>query len=84
MKNNTVYDHYTRQLVPIKWLIEGHENYGFAANKRCYNLTTGFEVKQVVKGGYSRGYNLAGQFYSLVKLRPLLRLTLLHAVGIVF
>jgi hypothetical protein len=60
-------------------LIEGHENYGFAANKRCYNLTTGFEVKQVVKGGYSRGYNLSGKFCSLAKLRPLLRLVLSQA-----
>ncbi len=74
MKRTEVLDSQTRRLVPIKWLIEGHENYGFAANKRCYNLTTGFEVRQVVKGGYSRGYNLSGRFYSLGSLRPLLRL----------
>jgi hypothetical protein len=73
MKRTEVLDRQTRRLVPIKWLIEGHGNYGFAANKRCYNLNSGFEVKQVVKGGYSRGYNLSGRFHTLAKLRPLLR-----------
>ena len=74
MKHTEIFDSKTRCLVPIKWHIEGYENYGFATNKRCYNLTTGFEVRQVVKGGYSRGYNFSGQFYSLAKLRPMLRL----------
>jgi hypothetical protein len=76
MKRTEIFDSQTRHSVPIKWLVEGHENYGFAANKRCYNLATGFEVKQVVKGGYTRGYNLGGKFFSLSRLRPLLRLAL--------
>jgi hypothetical protein len=73
MKRTEIIDSQTHRLVPIKWQIIGHQNYGFAANKRCYNLTTGFEVRQVVKGGYTRGYNLGGKFYSLSRLRPLLR-----------
>lgn len=76
MNRTEVMDRKARRIVPIKWKIEGHEHYGFATNKRCYNLTTGFEGRQFVKGGYSSGYNLSGQFYSLAKLRPLLKLVL--------
>ena len=74
MKRIEVFDSKTRLLMPIKWHIVGHENYGFATNNRCYNLTTGFEVRQVVKGGYTRDCNLSSKFYSLRALRPLLRL----------
>ncbi len=69
---NEFYDSKKRRLVPIKWQIVGIENYCFAKNNKCYNRTTGFEVNQVVKGGYTLGYNLGGKFYSLKKLKLLL------------
>jgi hypothetical protein len=72
MKRTEIYDPATHRLYTIKWHIGGYKNYGFAANKKLYNLTTGFEVKQVIKGGYTKGYNLSGKFHSLKQLRPLL------------
>ncbi len=36
--------------------------------KNCTAEPAGFEVKQVLKGGYTRGYNLKGKFYSLKKI----------------
>lgn len=79
MKRTEILDHKTPQIEPIQYRIEGHENFGFAANKRCYKLTTGFEVKQVVKGGYSRGCKFSGQFHPLAKLHPSIRPVLSQA-----
>ena len=73
MNRKTFYDRTTGRDTHLKWFINGQPNYCFAENKKLYNRTTGFEVKQVLKGGYTRGYNLKGKFYSLKKLRPLLR-----------
>jgi putative salt-induced outer membrane protein YdiY len=73
-KRNEFYDSKTHRIVRKKWMIVGYDNYCFAENKKLYNRTTGFEVRQVLKGGYTRGYNLVGIFFSLKKLRPLLRI----------
>ncbi|MBK8562426.1 MAG: hypothetical protein IPN76_03530 [Saprospiraceae bacterium] len=51
MKRTEIFDSQTRHSVPIKWLIEGHENDGWR-------------------------HNLGGKFFSLSRLRPLLRLAL--------
>jgi hypothetical protein len=72
-KRDEFFDSKTRRLYRKKWIIIGYDNYCFAENKKLYNRTTGFQLRQVVKGGYSRGYNLEGQFFSLKKLVPLLR-----------
>lgn len=72
MIRTEIYDPHSRKIHKIRWHIRGFDNYGFADNKRLYNLTTGFEVKKVLKGGYSQGYNLRGKFYSLKKIKPLI------------
>lgn len=58
-------------LFSLKWTIEGYPDYAFFENKKLYNLKNGREIKQVLKGGYTRGYNLNGKFISLCKLRGL-------------
>ena len=39
MKRTEILDYKTRRLVPIKWLIVGHENYGFATKSDIEELT---------------------------------------------
>lgn len=63
---------YQTKAVTIVWQIEGFPAYGFGKDKRLYNLQRGREVRKVLKG-YTLGYNLAGRFYSLNQIRPLLR-----------
>jgi putative salt-induced outer membrane protein YdiY len=58
-KRNEFYDSQIRRIVRKKWTIEGCDNYCFAENKKLYNRTTGFEIRQVLKGGYTRGFSLA-------------------------
>lgn len=72
-KQTEFYNPHLRKLVRMKWAIDGYDNYCFADDKRCYNRTTGIEVKRVLKA-YTQGYNLASQFHSLKKLKPLLKL----------
>ena len=54
-----------------KYSIEGHDNYYFTTENKLYNSKTNRIIKQVVKGGYSRGYVIDGKFMSLNKLKPL-------------
>lgn len=56
----------------ITWLIDGFPQYGFGSDKKLYNLKTGRVIRKVVKG-YTTGFNLNGKFYSLQKIKPLLR-----------
>lgn len=55
-----------------KWSIKNHENYYFTKDNKLYNSKTNRIIKQVVKGGYSRGYVINGKFMSLQKLKPLI------------
>ena len=52
----------------IYYVVDFAENYGFTKCKRCFNLKTGREIKQVLKSNCI-GYNINGKFYSLTKLR---------------
>ena len=52
----------------IYFVINFAENYGFTKCKRCFNLKTGREIKQVLKSGCI-GYNIDTRFYSLTRLR---------------
>jgi hypothetical protein len=67
------YDTKTQKITRIKWVIDGYDNYCFAENNRCYNRTTGFEVKRSLVG-YSKGYYLASKFITLKKLRTLIKI----------
>jgi hypothetical protein len=55
-----------------KWIIEGMENYCFTEKKELFNSKTGRKIKQTIIG-YTKGYWLKGKFYTLNKLRPLLK-----------
>ncbi len=52
----------------ILYLIDFSSKYGFTKCKKCFNLKTNREIKQVYKNG-SIGYNIDRKFYSLSKLR---------------
>jgi hypothetical protein len=58
--------------IPIAWELQGFPQYGFGTDKKLYNVRRGRAVRKVVKG-YTAGFNLAGKFYSLNQIRPLLR-----------
>ncbi len=50
-----------------KYRLKFAPNYVFSGDK-CFNAKTNREIKQVYNGG-SIGYNIAGKFYSLKKLK---------------
>lgn len=58
--------------VEIKWIIIGYENYGFGVDKCLYNLKTNRKIKQSYNSG-SIGYWLGKKFYSLSKLKTIIR-----------
>jgi hypothetical protein len=57
------------------WDIEGHPEYFFGADKKLYRVTKQGHLKenklQII--GYTKGYILKSKFFSLVKLRPMLK-----------
>ena len=55
-----------------KYSLKGYDNYYFTTENKLYNSKTNRIIKQVVKGGYSRGYVIDGKFISLNKLKPLI------------
>jgi len=55
-----------------KWSIKGFDNYYFTYERKLYNSKTNRVIKKVVKGGYSVGYVINGNFMTLKKLKPLL------------
>jgi len=52
----------------IEYVIDFAKHYGFTKCKKCFNLKTGREIKQVLKSNCI-GYNINTKFYSLFKLR---------------
>jgi hypothetical protein len=52
----------------IKFVIDFADNYGFTQCKKCFNLKTNRQIKQVYNNGCI-GYSINGKFYSLHKLR---------------
>ena len=58
-----------------KWEIDGHPNYFFGEDKKLYHIVYRYhlkECKQILKG-YSLGYILDSKFYTLKKLKPLIK-----------
>lgn len=58
--------------IEIKWVISGFDLYGFGDDKNLYNLKTGRRLRQSYNSR-SIGYWLDKKFYSLNKLKPLLK-----------
>jgi hypothetical protein len=52
----------------IKFVIDFADNYGFTQCKKCFNLKTNRQIKQVYNNGCI-GYSINGKFHSLHKLR---------------
>jgi len=61
---------YQTNIVP-KWQIIGHELYVIDNENKVRNIRTG-KVLQMQLKGYTKGYYLNGDFFSLKQLRPLL------------
>lgn len=58
-----------------KWEIEGYPTYFFGEDKKLYHVVYHYrlkECKQLLKG-YSLGYVVDSKFYTLKKLRTLLK-----------
>jgi hypothetical protein len=54
--------------VNLIWMLDFAENYQFDKLGKCYNVTTGREIKQTVVG-YTLGFCIKGKFYSIKRLR---------------
>ena len=59
------------KIVKIKWQIKGHDDFGFGADNKLYNLKRGKEKIQTLNSGV-KGYWIGRKFYTLEKLKPLL------------
>lgn len=55
----------------VEWVIKNHPKYGITKNGIVVNLATGKILKRTLKG-YTKGYYIQGNFYSLSKLRTML------------
>lgn len=57
------------------WDIEGFPNYFFGADKQLYRIDKQGRLHQnkLIMVGYSKGYVLKSKFFTLSKLRPLLK-----------
>lgn len=53
---------------PLVWTLKFNNNYGFTSCGKCFNIKRGKELKQVMQGG-SIGYNIAGRFYTITRLK---------------
>lgn len=60
-----------KEITPV-WRIEGIDGFIVAKDNKMYNLSTGREVRMVLIG-YTKGFYINRKFYSLARLRPLLR-----------
>lgn len=59
-------------VIEKRYEIDGVDGYFFADNKKLYNSKTMREKKQTINNR-SKGYWIGKKFYSLNKLRPLLK-----------
>jgi hypothetical protein len=55
-----------------RWIIDGMEHYCFTETKELFNSKTGRKIKKTLVG-YTQGYWIGKKFYTLNKLRPLLK-----------
>ena len=60
---NTISVNYT-----LIYEIDFAQNYRWTKCKKCFNIKTGRQIKQVYNNGCI-GYNINGKFYSLYKLK---------------
>ena len=60
------------KIVSAEWSIDGLTGFFIGNDNKMYNIATQREIKMVLNG-YSKGYYLNRKFYSLTRLRPLLR-----------
>lgn len=60
------------KVIEYRYVITGHEHYAFGVDKKLYNLKTGREIKKTINCR-SVGFWIGKQFFSLNKLRPLLK-----------
>jgi hypothetical protein len=58
--------------ITASWYIEGITGFIVGEDNKMYNIATRREIKMVLNG-YTKGYYLNRKFYSLTRLRPLLR-----------
>lgn len=58
--------------ITAAWYIEGLTGFIISDENKMYNIATRREIKMVLNG-YTKGYYLNRKFYSLTRLRPLLR-----------
>lgn len=59
------------KVIETSFRIKGYPNYAFGSDKNLYNLKTGRMIKHTLNNR-SKGYWIAGKFFSENKLRPLL------------
>lgn len=66
---------YVQVSIERVWDIDGYPNYFFGADKQLYRFDSRGRVQRNkrVMIGYTQGYVLKSKFFSLTKLRPLLR-----------
>lgn len=57
------------------WNIEGYPEYFFGSDKKLYRVTKQGHLKEnkLQLIGYTKGYILKSKFFSLAKLKPMLR-----------
>lgn len=60
------------KVIELTFKIEGIDGYYFGSDKKLYNARTGREIKATLNGR-SKGFWIKRKFYSLNKLRPMLR-----------
>ncbi len=58
--------------IEVGWRIDGFDGFVVGKDKNVYNILTSRQVRMVLNG-YTKGFYLNRKFYSLVRLRPLLR-----------
>jgi hypothetical protein len=61
----------SKNITPV-WVIDGLDGFVVATDNKMYNIITFREVRMVLNG-YTKGFYLNRKFYSLARLRPLLR-----------
>ncbi len=66
---------YVQVSIQRVWDIEGYPNYFFGDDKQLYRFDSRGRVQRNkrVMIGYTQGYVLKSKFFSLLKLRPLLK-----------
>ena len=60
------------QKITASWYIEGLTGFIVGDDNKIYNIATRRQIRMVLNG-YTKGYYLNRKFYSLTRLRPLLR-----------